>query len=332
MTARLFFYTEASHAVGIGHFMRCFALAEQGWQKGLRSHFFLEEMTSALSNRLQSINALWTITGPKLEQVALCNVVSTQDWWVIDSYRVTAQFISKLREKCNVLVIDDLCKLDFYDCNLILNPSTRSISLGYESKCVSAHLLLGATFSLVRSEFQQEKLLRSSRSPTGRIAIMMGGSDSIGFTEQVLRNLYEALPSHVFVVIMGDSAQKKEKISKLSKEALGRIELHINPSSLAKLLASTDLVVTAAGGSIGELCALGQMAVALVVVDNQIAALTDCPYPTLDCMQGLSLDLLFTVERALVLSEENRQIIHSARALVDGNGCKRVLDSMFGFS
>ena len=131
---------------------------------------------------------------------------------------------------------------------------------------------------------------------------------------------------------MGDSAQKKEKISKLSKEALGRIELHINPSSLAKLLASTDLVVTAAGGSIGELCALGQMAVALVVVDNQIAALTDCPYPTLDCRQGLSLDLLFTVERALVLSEENRQIIHSARALVDGNGCKRVLDSMFGFS
>jgi UDP-2,4-diacetamido-2,4,6-trideoxy-beta-L-altropyranose hydrolase len=329
MTANLFFYTEASHAVGMGHFMRCFALAEEGRDQDLNSHFFMKEITDPLCNQLQSIRAVWTVSDSNLEKTSLAHIVFKQDWWVIDSYHAKEQFISKLRKNCNVLVIDDLCALKFYDCDLILNASPRSISLPYNSKCGDSRLLLGAAFSLVRKEFQQDQLLNISQSSTGRVGIMLGGSDSNGLTEKVLRELHFALPDHEFLIFLGELAQNKEKIKELSHH-LGRTEVHVNPSSLAKLLAATDLVVTAAGGSIGELCALGKMAVALVVVDNQIAALTDCPYPTLDCRQGLSPDLISTTKQALLLSKENNQIIQNARELVDGNGCKRVLESMFG--
>jgi spore coat polysaccharide biosynthesis predicted glycosyltransferase SpsG len=156
---------------------------------------------------------------------------------------------------------------------------------------------------------------------------MMGGSDPLGLTKSVLQLLLSALPEYEFLIIMGETAHDKKSIKELS-ETEGRIDLNINPPALAELLLTTDLVVSAAGGSIGELCAIGQMAVALVVVDNQIGALKNCPYPTLDCRNGLAIELVVTVIKALEASKENFQIRNKAQSLVDSNGCQRILHEM----
>lgn len=328
MKEKLFFFTEVSHSVGLGHFMRCFALAEEAAHQGIRSHFFLNQITLALSKRLESIKANWDTLSSEIEEVCLKYEVSELDWWVIDSYHVTAEFICKLREKSRVLVIDDLCTLDFYDCDLILNASPLAAALGYETKFRSTRLLAGSSYSLIRSEFQKTKVRHESLlSPTKRIGIMMGGSDTMVLTRSVLQLLLSALPDYEFLIIMGETAHDKKSIKELGVTE-GRIDLKINPPALAELLLTTDLVVSAAGGSIGELCAIGQMAVVLVVVDNQIGALENCPYPTLDCRNGLAIELVPTVIKALEASKENFQIRNKAQSLVDRNGCQRILHEM----
>jgi spore coat polysaccharide biosynthesis predicted glycosyltransferase SpsG len=98
---------------------------------------------------------------------------------------------------------------------------------------------------------------------------------------------------------------------------------------LAALLISSELVITAAGGSVGELCAIGQMAICLVVVDNQKAALTRCPYPVIDARGDLSLPLMNEqINEALTATHKSFNIRESARSLIDGNGCSRILDAM----
>ena len=156
---------------------------------------------------------------------------------------------------------------------------------------------------------------------------MMGGSDSLGLTEPVLKLLHSALPNYEFLIIMGEAALDQESFNELCN-TLGRIDFKINPPALAELLLTTDLVVSAAGGSIAELCSIGQMAVALVIVDNQFGALKNCPYPTLDCRNSLAIELVPTVIKALEASNENFQIRSNAQALVDGNGCQRILQEM----
>ena len=328
MKEKFFFFTEASQSVGLGHFMRCFALAEEAAHQGIRSHFFLNQITPAICERLESIKANWDTSSSDFEEICIQYEVSKLDWWVIDSYQVTAEFICKLRKRSRVLVMDDLCILNFYDCDLILNASPLAVTLGYENKFRSTRLLAGSSYSLIRSEFRKAKFSNKSLiSPTMRIGIMMGGSDPLGLTESVLQLLHNALPDYEFLVIMGDTAHGKKLIIELCN-TLGRVELKINPTALAELLLTNDLVVSAAGGSIGELCSIGQMAVALVVVDNQIGALKNCPYPTIDCRNGLAIELVPTVIKALEASNENFRIRSSAQALVDGNGCQRILKEM----
>ncbi|NBS89081.1 UDP-2,4-diacetamido-2,4,6-trideoxy-beta-L-altropyranose hydrolase [bacterium] len=328
MKKKFFFFTEVSQSVGLGHFMRCFALAEEAAHQGIRSHFFLNQITPQVCECLESIKANWDTASFDLEEICIEYEVSEFDWWVIDSYQVTAEFICKLRKRSRVLVMDDLCSLDFYDCDLILNASPQAVALGYEAKFTSTRLLAGATYSPIRSEFRKEKVVHQSVvSPSRRIAIMMGGSDSLGLTEPVLKLLHSALPSYEFLIIMGEAALGKKSLNEQCN-TLGRINFKINPPALAELLLTTDLVVSAAGGSIGELCAIGQMAVALVVVDNQIGAFKNCPYPTLDCRNGLVNELVPTVIKALEASDENFQIRRNAQTLVDGNGCQRILQEM----
>lgn len=323
---KLFFCTEASRTIGIGHLMRCFALAEEAYQLGLRSHFFLIEVIPSLIHRIESIDSTWEVTTINFDEYCLQHPTTKQDWWIIDSYKATAEFITKLRKKNRVMVLDDLGSLMFYDCDLIVNAAPRACKLDYERRSIKSKLLAGPKFSLIRSEFRNAiRPIPGIRS--GVIGIMIGGSDPHGLTELVLRALHRTLHQYQFLVIMGASSPNQQKIQTLGQE-LGRVDLKIDPPDLAKELQKPDLVITAAGGSIGELCAIGQMAVALVVADNQVGALADCPYPTLDCRKGLTDVFQSTVNNILFASDDNIEIRQQAQCLIDGNGCQRILHEM----
>jgi len=105
-------------------------------------------------------------------------------------------------------------------------------------------------------------------------------------------------------------------------------ELVHNPPSVAEALAGATLVVTAAGGTLGELAAMGLPALALVVVDNQAAAFDGCPYPVLDARAGPPEDLGQRVRDLLGDAEALRRIAAHAHAIVDGLGPKRILEAM----
>lgn len=324
---RLFFATQASHQTGMGHFMRCFALAEEAANHHLQSYFVMPEANEAVLHRLASIGAHWLTAQPNMRAACARQALTSNDWWVVDSYDIDAHFVAELHQGAKVLVFDDLCALPHYDCDLIVNASPAAFELPYARQAASARLLAGPAWSPVRQEFSAA--MRPNESPDRQnLALLLGGSDARGLTSQVATVLRENFPKYHLHVIMGPAFESVPHMQELALK-LGNVTLHHNPPALAQLLASTDLVITAAGGSIGELCALRQMAIALVVVDNQSSALQRCPYPALDARQDLPEQALVqTIAQALYQPAERQRIALAANALVDGLGCRRILNAM----
>jgi UDP-2,4-diacetamido-2,4,6-trideoxy-beta-L-altropyranose hydrolase len=111
---------------------------------------------------------------------------------------------------------------------------------------------------------------------------------------------------------------------------LADVELFIDPASVADILAGATLVVTAAGGSVGEIAAMALPALVLVVYDNQVAALQACPFPVIDVRKGLPDALEAIVAALLDNPDELKAIAARGHSLVDGQGAQRIVEAMFG--
>lgn len=325
----LFFATEATYAIGFGHFMRCFALAQEAAARGVKSTFVLQQISDPVRQRLAGIEANWSMAEPDLLSGCLRQQLDPEDWWVVDSYSIDADFLAAIRSRNRVMVFDDLCALSAYPCDLLVNASQTAHELDYCGKSDGARLLAGPMWSAIRREFQLPMQVTSKNSQA--MVLMLGGSDPRGLTEPMARYLLSRFPTHSLAVVAGPAYRGLESLQRMVAQ-MDRLSLHVNPENLAELLTSCDLVVTAAGGSVGELCALGQMAVCLVVVDNQVAALKQCPYPVVDARQCLPLDELGDqVAKALGSAQATLEARARAHKLVDGKGCERILDVMQAF-
>jgi UDP-2,4-diacetamido-2,4,6-trideoxy-beta-L-altropyranose hydrolase len=314
----IFFVTEASHEVGLGHFMRCFALAQEAHERGVGVSFVMEQTSPFVQERLANQS--------KIPQISMAKILTSEDWCVVDSYRIDADFLAELKALSKVLVFDDLCALPDYSCDLIVNASQIASELSYGPKLNGGRLLAGPTWSSIRKEFQVSKQYRNQNVPS--ITVMLGGSDPRGLTKQIALHILKNFKDYATVVVVGPAFKDFESLQKLEEE-FAKLTVHCNPQALVDLLSSTELVITAAGGSVGELCTLGQMAICLVVVDNQKAALARCPYPVVDAREHLSLLLLEErIKEALMETHMTLNIRERARRLIDGKGCSRILDAM----
>jgi UDP-2,4-diacetamido-2,4,6-trideoxy-beta-L-altropyranose hydrolase len=317
---RLFIRTEASSAIGMGHVMRCFAIAEEARLQGLPVTFLLNALDD-VRERLEAIGADGVILPPLgsgEDLVALSELGLTQrDGLVVDSYAADEAYIAALSLMTRVCVIDDLNLLPAFDCELIVNAAEAAQQMDYARK-TRAKLLLGADYALIRQEF------RTVKPRAGEVVtLMFGGSDPQNLSAQAARLI---LAQGLRVRIIAGPANRH--IAALQAMADDRLEVVVAPPSVAEALADSKLVVTAAGGSVGEVAAMGLPALVLVVYDNQAAALSACPYPVIDARQGLPDDLGARVKALLADPAALRANAERAHTLVDGLGARRIIEAM----
>ena len=323
--ARMFIRTEASNAVGMGHFMRCFAIAEEARTRGIEVRFVISALTDPVADRCRRIGATARATGtlPGEDAGIVAAMLKPDDWLLIDSYQATADYVAVLHRAAHVAVIDDLAALPRYDCDLIVNPAQSASQSTYRAR-TPAKLLLGAPYALIRREF------RAVSPVSGRsVGVMFGGSDPRRLTAGCALMLRAALPDLTLKIIAGPAHLHTDELRALS-EADARMELHIDPPSVAQVLAGCRLVLTAAGGSVGEMAAMGVCALVLVLYDNQKAALEQCPFPVLDARQALPADVGARAKALLDDPAKLKTIAEAAHKVVDGKGAQRIVEAMFG--
>ncbi len=325
---RLFFRTEASSLIGMGHFMRCFALAEEARAQSIDVTFIVTHADDAVRDRCASIGAKVAETGAAIASdgdiaAMVAFGLSRQDWLVIDSYAADAGYIAFQHKAARVAVMDDLALLERFDCDLLINPAMAASSMGYEAR-TSARLLLGAPYALIRQEFNRaDHPYADIRS----VAVMFGGADPTGLTGMCAEILHDALLDMDIKVVVGPANTHTKSLLKMQNR-LQRLRICPSPTTVAEVLAGSELVVTAAGGTVGEVAAMGLAALVLVVYDNQAAALKACPFPVIDARSGLPGDLGARVKALIDDPALRADIAARAHAVVDGRGPARILEAM----
>lgn len=202
----------------------------------------------------------------------------------------------------------------------------------------TSRLLLGAKYAILRSEFPVPTD-RSAGGPIRKIFISFGGGDDRGVIRRVLDALLCVVPGDVdFLVVSGKTNPGIEALRLWlhKKECRDRVDLRVEPESMAHCMAECDIAVISGGGITYEAASCGLPMIILALADNQRRSLAWS-----ECGAGIYLghideidfgNIGVAVQQLLATPVLRQQMSKAGRHLVDGRGADRVVAILMGRS
>ncbi len=159
-TRALLVRADANAEIGVGHVMRCVALAQAWRDSGGRVMFILAPGGAEIDERLLSesfeVSTLSAAAGgaeDAAQTSELCARNGT-DWLVLDGYHFSQNYRDRISSAApNLLLVDDHGAFASYDCNVVLNTNVYASHAMYPDRQPRTHFLLGPTYALLRREF-----------------------------------------------------------------------------------------------------------------------------------------------------------------------------------
>jgi spore coat polysaccharide biosynthesis predicted glycosyltransferase SpsG len=263
--------------------------------------------------------ALATAARARGWEVALCGTFTAGEWLIGDLPVVRSL------EPADVVVVDH------YDLGLVSSSLVVSIEDGPFGRrradiVVDANLhtmprpddgspvvLRGPAYAPLRAEVRAVSWRGGSVPP--KVVVVMGGG---------------AAPSAVAAAVTAvRETGVPASVRAVSSVPVPGVEVIPPTPALPSLLAGADLVVSAAGVTLLELCCMGVPTALVRIADNQAAGYAAAVNQGLAV--GLGTDPRTHVEtlRALLLDEARRKALGGkAMSIVDGRGAERILDAI----
>jgi spore coat polysaccharide biosynthesis predicted glycosyltransferase SpsG len=251
---------------GTGHLMRCLTLAEALKSRGhdvfiMTARIDVEWLAEVVAS------SGFPVIECDPDEVSIPEILALgPDWVVADSYRFDSRRLSELASVVPVLAIIDGDARGI-EAELYLDQNLGA-EVVHHGDGVNARLLGGAAFALVRDAVLIERRPERWRLRPGPTSILsfMGGSDPTGASVAIAKVLSSADLGADLTIIAPD--QDHAEIAALFAQKATPLILSPTPD-LPTLLGTADVVVSAAGTSAWDVCALGIPAVLVAVVDNQ---------------------------------------------------------------
>jgi UDP-2,4-diacetamido-2,4,6-trideoxy-beta-L-altropyranose hydrolase len=320
---------DASPAIGIGHLMRCVALA-QHWDGPV--HFVSHCESITLSHYIQSQGFQWhSLSNPAAgwEQLTNLRTKTKPQAVVFDGYAFTPQDLRRARSLgFTTALIDDNATLPEYPVDVLINQNLCASSLQYRS-ADEALRLLGCNYALVRKEFLSTSLsTAAAKRSVPCVLITIGGSDTVNMTPLIVDALCRV--GGLDLVVVGGVANPR--LAQLRQVFANDPAVRFEASTfdMPRLMREADIVVTAAGSTCWECCYLGLPMLTVVVAENQrrnAEALAAAGAAiNLGWHEQLTIDSVQQQIGDLLRDEQRLQRVRSnAKNLVDGEGASRVV-------
>lgn len=187
------------------------------------------------------------------------------DFFLADSYYVTAAYFRKVREWMPVGYLDDKC-LSGFPLDILINYNIFAEASLYGE--TEAELLLGTEYAPLRKEFID--IPYEIRERASRVLVTTGGSDRYGLAGRfVEKALADARTAHLeYCIVSGVYNVHLEELLALEKR-YPNVKIRINVSDMQRLMQESDMAVTAGGSTMYELSAVGVPMACFSFVDNQ---------------------------------------------------------------
>jgi UDP-2,4-diacetamido-2,4,6-trideoxy-beta-L-altropyranose hydrolase len=330
--------TDAGGRIGLGHLMRCLALAEAWQDRGGQALFITACESDRLRQRLVQ-EGFELIPGervhPDPHDWALMSEVLQEhprSWVVLDGYHLDSSYQRRVKEAGHpLLAVDDMAHLEHYWADVILNQNLHATTLRYDAE-PNAQFLLGIRYSLLRREFVRWRSWRKEIPGVAhRVLITLGGSDADNATLMVVSAL-AAVEADTLeaVVVVGADSPHYEALQAAACGSRHAIRLLRNVTDMSQLMAWADIAISAAGITVYELANLGVPMCLVAIAGNQEAnaRLLDLAGAArgLGSLRDLTPRRIAAAISLLIRSKPDRDSMSArGRELVDGLGAERVV-------
>lgn len=360
VAATLLVRADADGRRGIGHVMRCLALAGAWQAAGGRVVFASHCPVAKLRRRIRA-------AGPEVislehphphpsDLAATLNVLAGaaspsenpkgHTWVALDGYHFDSAYQRAVRDTgARLLAVDDQAHLDRYHADVLLNQNLHAEELDYP--CAPETVLLyGCRYGLLRQEFLNQGLSLRRRIPSvaRKLLVTLGGADPENATPMVIAALERLnLPGLEAKVLVGpanpqlqslqDQARRRSSTSSAGTSSAEDVQILSDVSDVPGLMAWADLAVSAAGSTCWEMAWMQLPAAVIVTAPNQEPIARRLSQAGVVTSLGHAAELdAETIAEALAALCHDRQHradqIAAGRRLVDGRGARRVVAVM----
>lgn len=302
---------DAGPEIGIGHVMRCLALA-QAWKELGGACLFVGEMPARLEARVRLEG--FGVVKPNVNSL-LPSEAATADVVVVDGYHLGAKTANAVvAAGRRVLWLDDDGTTEEVLAD-VLNQNlhgARELYPRARGRCWT-----GARFAMLRSEFLRRGRARRQPSARPKVVVSFGGADPRGLSMPVAQALRAAAPEVDVTVLLGPAAP--DAVPPAGVEVLR------DASNVAELLAQADLAVAAAGSTAWELAFLGTPMALACTAPNQARVVRGLVEAGAAVELAVEPELRLRPVVALLQQPDLRDMLRRrGQELVDGAGAARV--------
>ena len=353
---RVIFRADGSSRLGIGHIMRCIALA-QGLRKiGINSIFIIRgyeqkiielvqnndydvEIIPKNNSLIEDASLTLNFASRYCANVIIIDMSNTDTLTNLDAYK---RYLQTLKSNRKFLVtIDGLDE----DCssNKIPIPSGIVVIpyLGAENRKYKSHgntnYLLGPAYFIFRDEFiKAARIKREINREAQNILVTMGGSDPSALTVKIANALVKLNRISLnlrFVIGPGFNISISQELKIILADFNGNYELVIENFDMAELMFWSDLAIISNGLTKYETAVTGTPSIVISYNDfrEKIVDEFERYGSTLYLGQGKNIyedDIAKVVNSLLDDNGLRRQMSKKGRNLVDGKGAERVISQI----
>lgn len=330
--------TDADKMRGMGHLMRCIAIAEGIGALGHESLFIIRENAKAiqvLEQNQMRYEVLKTNVGEKeaeLEELIALLQRFGIETLLLDAYDITERYLSCLHKVIRLVYMDDM-NMFRYDVDALVNYTWKASAKQYEKHNYSnVEFLLGSRYIPVRNTFlvnRQEQIPQKVEN----VLLTTGGTDPEHIVMKLMKKWdFEKYPDIKLHVIVGQYYDNKDELEDMAKR-YPQIQLYENVTNLAPIMSQCEAAISAGGTTIWELCTVGVPAIGIAFVENQkgifplgedgmLAAAVDFMKDEEQALQ----QVLNNAVRLLEHADYRQGLIETIKLHADGLGARRIAE------
>ncbi len=335
------FRVDAGPKIGIGHLMRCIALANA---------FPYEDRILFISKPKRSVIKKLGNTG--YEMIAIDENISYEDevrfvkkileengidifigdtYQVDSSHDIDEKYMLEIKKVVKKIVMISPKVALILPSDVLINGNLFATDFEYKTSNKDTKFLLGSKYVLLREEFH-DMPDKETKEKVIDILVTMGGTDPSNLIPKVLRAIHRVGKRDIHVdIVIGPATYDNTKILKSINELDFEICLYFNTEKISELMLKADLAISAGGSTLYELAVTGTPAIVLLQADNQI--------PVAESMEeeGTIINMGFgnrlkieklaeRIEDLMNNVEERKNMSRRGKRLIDTLGARRCVD------
>ncbi len=276
----IIFRVDAGADIGLGHVMRCLALAQSLLSRNVRVIFAVSQNSLPhCQTRSDWVGELHVIAASSRydehhELQQLCTKEQA-DWLILDGYQFDSRYRKLLDLNTSKLAMfDDGHLLDAgikdEHLSMIINWASGADKLNYSDLAPNAWCCAGDNYRVLRQEFYQVQTLPLNKR--NRLILMFGGSDPSQLTLPLLKLFSESSIRLPITIITGSGYQHTDELEKFIKHSHLSIEYFHDCQQVAEVFQQGRLAISAAGASQFELLHCATPSILVVTAKNQLFA------------------------------------------------------------